>query len=117
MPEYPIGSHGDSNGIEAETNTNDAPPPLPLPELCAYLYQKLQAFLNLEPPDPRDRRLRATQKQSRKSLEVIQEALSRYRYCMPPLHNNRATDADGWIFKVSKSSPFPTMEGKTAWCY
>lgn len=76
MPETPVGAHGDSNGIAAEINVNHAPPLLPLPELCANIHQRLEAFLNAE---PRDQRMRAVQEQSRKSLEVIEEALRRYR--------------------------------------
>ena len=73
------------SGVNSDDSTafdhGIAPPQLaepspPLPELCAQIHDKVEAFLNAE---PREERIRAAQAQSRISLGVIEEALSRYR--------------------------------------
>ena len=47
-----------------------------LPEQCAKVYAKVQAFLESE---PRNARLKELQRQTRSSLATIAEALERYR--------------------------------------
>lgn len=76
MPESPLGgAHGDSNGdtIETVIHQHEAPP---LPELCAQIHEKVEAFLNAE---PESERIRAVQKRSRDTLGIIEGALSSYR--------------------------------------
>lgn len=79
MPETPIGgAHSESNGDKIETidhiiNQHETPP---LPELCAQIHEKVEAFLNAE---PESERIRAVQKQSRATLGIIEGALSGYR--------------------------------------
>ncbi|KAK5121721.1 hypothetical protein LTR85_004596 [Meristemomyces frigidus] len=72
MPEPVIGVHVDSHGNTA-TITKD--PPKALPELCAQVHQRLEAFLKAE---PRSERVKGVQDQSRLSLKVLEEALERY---------------------------------------
>lgn len=48
-----------------------------LPIVCSEVYSRLSAFLAEEPSTDR---LRKVQEQSRISLQVIHEALERYRY-------------------------------------
>ena len=79
MPESPQGVNSDDNTAVPEEL---APPQLgepspPLPELCSQIHDKVEAFLNAE---GETERIRATQAQSRISLNVIAEALSKYRY-------------------------------------
>ena len=73
MPEPVSGISSDSHGNTA-TITRD--PPQALPELCARVHARLEAFLHAEPASER---LRHVQDQSRVSLKVIEEALERYR--------------------------------------
>lgn len=77
MPQPVIGVPSDSHGNTA-TITQD--PPQALPELCARVHQRVQAFLNAEPATER---LRRVQHQSRLSLRILGEALERYRYVGP----------------------------------
>lgn len=80
MPEVPIGGPGEDDQIDgADTIAPDPNAPPPLAELCAGVHRKLEAFLNAE---PKNERVRAVQEQSRKSLEVIGEALNMYRYAI-----------------------------------
>ena len=81
MPEVSIGgahveSNGDNNNLPTvdEIINQNAPPSLP--ELCARIHEKVEAFLNAE---PESERIRAVQRQSRESLGVIEGALSSYR--------------------------------------
>lgn len=74
MPEPVIGVRSDSHGSTA-TITQD--PPQALPELCARVHQKLEAFLRKKPGSER---VRGVQDQSRLSLRILEEALERYRY-------------------------------------
>ncbi len=62
------------NAIVSITSSQERAPALP--ELCARIHEKVEAFLNAE---PRNERLRAVQAQSRISLDVIEEALQKYR--------------------------------------
>lgn len=73
MPEHLLGVHSDDHG-NTETIAQD--PPDALPELCAKVHARVEAFLAAEPANER---LRHVQEQSRLSLKVIEEALSRYR--------------------------------------
>jgi FAD synthetase len=50
---------------------------LNLPEVCARIHGKVEAFLHAE---PKTERVRAVQTQTRRSLNVIEEALRKYRY-------------------------------------
>ncbi|KAK0333475.1 3'-phosphoadenosine 5'-phosphosulfate sulfotransferase [Friedmanniomyces endolithicus] len=72
MPHPVLGVPSDSHGNTA-TITQD--PPQGLPELCAQVHQRLEAFLRAEPATER---LRQVQEQSRLSLKVLEEALERY---------------------------------------
>ncbi len=74
MPHPVLGVPSDSHGNTA-TITQD--PPQGLPELCAQVHQRLEAFLRAEPATER---LRQVQEQSRLSLKVLEEALERYGY-------------------------------------
>ena len=47
-----------------------------LAEVCEKVHGKVEAFLNAE---PKTERVRAAQAQTRRSLNVIEEALRRYR--------------------------------------
>ncbi|KAK5165177.1 3'-phosphoadenosine 5'-phosphosulfate sulfotransferase [Saxophila tyrrhenica] len=72
------GASSDDNphpGARSITDITSQQPPLPLPELCAQIHDRVHAFLNAE---PKDDRVRAVQRQSRISLGVIEEALKRY---------------------------------------
>jgi len=85
----PSGPASDSNGhasvidhqFQSENKDNDSasfPPTTPaLPELCAQVHARLEAFLASTPDTER---LRRVQEQSRRSLKVIEEALQRYRF-------------------------------------
>lgn len=60
-------------------------PPLPFPDLCARLDDRISAFLRDD--DVKDARLRAVQEQTRSALGVIEDALQRYRYaCSLPYY-------------------------------
>src|SRR2546423_14500086 len=48
-----------------------------LHHICRNIHDRVTQFLQAELPDSR---LKKTQEQTRKSLQVIREALSRYRY-------------------------------------
>jgi hypothetical protein len=48
-----------------------------LPALCAQIHELVETFLHTE---PRNERIRAVQAQSRISLDVIEEALQKYRW-------------------------------------
>lgn len=52
-------------------------PPDALPELCEQVYDKVEAFLNI---DAKTERVRNVQQQSRRTLGVFEEALEKYRY-------------------------------------
>ena len=53
--------------------------------LCAQLHEKVSSFLQ---EDVKTERLQATQKQTRRSLAVIQEALDRYEFASPQIRNH-----------------------------
>ncbi|KAK5720789.1 3'-phosphoadenosine 5'-phosphosulfate sulfotransferase [Elasticomyces elasticus] len=72
MPTPVPGVPSDSNG---NTATIAQDPPHALPELCAKVHQKLEAFLKKEPATER---VRQVQEQSRTSLGILEEALQRY---------------------------------------
>lgn len=75
MPHPPVlGVPSDSHG---NTSTITRDPPQALPELCARVHQRLEAFLHAEPATER---LRQVQEQSRRSLKILEEALDRYTY-------------------------------------
>jgi len=73
MPEPLSGVPSDSHGNTA-TITQD--PPQALPELCAKVHARVEAFLHAEASTES---LKAVQDQSRLSLKIIDEALERYR--------------------------------------
>lgn len=73
MPTPVLGVPSDSHGNTA-TITQD--PPQALPELCARVHQRVEAFLGAEPATER---LRRVQDQTRLSLKILEEALERYR--------------------------------------
>ncbi len=74
MPETPSGAHGDSNGsLESIVHAGGD---IPLPKLCAQIHERVEAFLSAE---SRDDRIKSVQAQSRISLDVIEEALEKYR--------------------------------------
>jgi FAD synthetase len=50
---------------------------LPLHELCASIHERIESFLA---DDLEDEGLRRVQRQTRSSLNVIEEALERYRW-------------------------------------
>jgi FAD synthetase len=58
------------------------PTQLPLPELCARIYDRVTAFLA---EDATTEHLRSAQEQTRISLKVIEDALKKYRYEIPYL--------------------------------
>ncbi|EMC91544.1 hypothetical protein BAUCODRAFT_27841 [Baudoinia panamericana UAMH 10762] len=72
MPAPVLGVASDQNG---NTVTIAQDPPEALPQLCARVHQRVEAFLNAEPATER---LRHVQDQSRLSLKVLEEALERY---------------------------------------
>ncbi|KAK6385306.1 hypothetical protein LTR65_009232 [Meristemomyces frigidus] len=74
MPEPVTGVHRDSHG-SSNPPTITPDPPRALPELCAQVHGKLDAFLRAEPATAR---VRAVQEQSRVSLGVLEEALGRF---------------------------------------
>jgi FAD synthetase len=51
--------------------------PLPFPELCAKIHDRIYAFLEDKDVSPR---LKSLQEQTRTALGVISEALDKYRY-------------------------------------
>ena len=88
MPGTPIGTNSDDtnhvhNSITTSSSyVNDAEG-LTFPEVCERVYGKVEAFLNKE---AKSERVKAVQEQTRTSLNVIEEALRKYRY----------VDADLW---------------------
>lgn len=73
MSEPSIGANSGSNG-DTKPIAHLSPPALP--ELCARVNQKVEAFLNTEGGNER---VKGVQAQCRLSLQVIEEALQRYR--------------------------------------
>ncbi|KAK3707472.1 3'-phosphoadenosine 5'-phosphosulfate sulfotransferase [Vermiconidia calcicola] len=78
MPEALAGEQ--SNDVNHAYDTGDIKtitqePTPPMPELCARIHQRVEAFLHSE---AKSDRVRAVQAQSRTSLLVIEEALERY---------------------------------------
>ncbi len=70
-----------SNGVAKPAIAADAPlTATTLPDLCTELRRKVLAFLE-EPTD--DEAVRHTQEQTRVSLQVVEEALKRYKYVSP----------------------------------
>ncbi|KXL43576.1 hypothetical protein M433DRAFT_105951 [Acidomyces richmondensis BFW] len=63
-----LDSHGDSATIAHDS-------PLTLPELCAKIHAKVDAFLKRE---TKIERLRSVQRQSKLSLNILEESLERY---------------------------------------
>lgn len=68
-----LDSHGDSATIAHDS-------PLTLPELCAKIHAKVDAFLKRE---TKIERLRSVQRQSKLSLNILEESLERYRCVVP----------------------------------
>jgi FAD synthetase len=67
-----------SNDVAKPAVAADAPlAATTLPGLCVELRRKVLAFLE-EPPE--DETVRRTQEQTRISLQVVEEALKRYKY-------------------------------------
>lgn len=56
--------------------------PLPFPQLCAKIHDRIEAFLDEKDVSPR---VKGVQEQTRISLRVIEEALDRYRYVAPDM--------------------------------
>jgi hypothetical protein len=80
--------------------------PLPFPALCARINDRIDAFLA---EDDVSERLRSLQEQTRRSLDVIGEALEDYKYEASPCSSTRdAERATGY-----PSSLWPTMAAKT----
>ncbi|OQO09418.1 hypothetical protein B0A48_04816 [Cryoendolithus antarcticus] len=71
-PSTLLGIHSDTNG-DTPTIIQSNPPALP--DICAKVDGRVEAFLNTE---PRNERTRHVQEQTRASLKIIQEALERY---------------------------------------
>jgi FAD synthetase len=80
MPPYDTDTAEQTNGLPVtEPFSSESLFPseqLPLPELCARIYARVAAFLEEETGNES---IRSAQVQTRISLEVIGEALSRYR--------------------------------------
>ncbi len=109
MPHPVLGVPSDSHGNTA-TITQD--PPQALPELCAQVHQRLEAFLRAEPATER---LRQVQEQSRLSLKVLEEALERYGYVGPGKDGIGFMDWSLMMWnKVWMNYPSPTTAAKTA---
>ena len=82
MPSSSSGVNGDDtnpaiNGEIATSSYSNDEEDLTFPEVCARVHGKVEAFLNKE---AKDQRVRAVQEQTRTSLNVIGEALRKYRY-------------------------------------
>ena len=90
MPEVPAGgAQIDVNGGDNRYDPlilNGAPAP-PLPELCAQIHAKVNAFLNRPTTDER---VLAVQKRCRESLDVIEEALHTYSYVRTHMFSSQA---------------------------
>ena len=75
MLSSPPGVHSDDRNGEIHapiTSEED----LSLPEVCERIHGRVEAFLSAE---PKSERVRAAQAQTRRSLNVIEEALRKYR--------------------------------------
>jgi len=81
--------------------------PLPFPELCARINDRIDAFLG---DDQVSARVKSLQEQTRRSLDVIGEALEDYQYedtvCLRTREAERVTGYP--------SSLLPTMAARTA---
>ncbi|KAF2772808.1 adenine nucleotide alpha hydrolases-like protein [Teratosphaeria nubilosa] len=73
MPTSLSGVHSDSHGNTPTITQYPIPPALP--ELCAKVHERVDAFLK---SNPESERLRSVQAQSKISLGVLEEALERY---------------------------------------
>jgi FAD synthetase len=73
----PLLAESDSCIVDQPASPLVADSPLPSPDVCAKIYERINAFLAEEPDS---QRLKSLQKQTRISLDVISEALDRYRY-------------------------------------
>ncbi|OAA38373.1 Rossmann-like alpha/beta/alpha sandwich fold protein [Metarhizium rileyi] len=111
-----------------------AAPPRALPDICYTLRRKVSAFLDQKPADA-DAALRNAQKQTRASIDIIEEALRRYQpdelslsynggkdclvllvlilACLPALHDPSSSSTHGGDapvpMPVSKNPP-PTIQ-------
>lgn len=121
MPSSPSGVYSDDRNhpnhdtiASYQTVEND----LTFAEVCARVHGRVEAFLNAE---PKTERVRAVQAQTRTSLNVVEEALRKYRY-VRYLHlanlisqdigrNNERTLTPP---PASRNSPSPTTAEKTA---
>ena len=78
MPISPVGAHGDelhgNHDIETIASRDSTPA---FPELCAQIHERVETFLNTEPANER---IKGVQWQSRKTLDVLENALQRYRW-------------------------------------
>lgn len=74
----PLSGEISSNDVERTTASSPFVPeaPLPFPELCARIHERISAFLAEKTESPR---LKGVQEQTRISLDVIAEALDRYK--------------------------------------
>jgi len=85
--------------------------PIPLPELCSRVHERITAFLTQE---AQTRRLRSVQEQTKTSLRVIQEALRRYKYGS----RDKIHEESCWSLTTipgSRNSHYLTMAVKIAW--
>jgi FAD synthetase len=77
----PAGNVDTANGPASPLVSNT---PLPFPQLCARIHDRIAAFLEKSDESPR---LKSVQEQTRISLGIIEQALDQYRYVVtaPPL--------------------------------
>jgi FAD synthetase len=59
--------------------------PLPFRDLCARIHDRIAAFLDAKDVSER---VKSVQVQTRVSLDVIEEALARYRWVKPGVHGS-----------------------------
>lgn len=79
MAQESVSSTGDvyTNGhVKPEIAANAIPAPVSLPDLCLQLRRKVNAFVEQQTDNES---IRLTQKQTKISLEVVEDALKRYR--------------------------------------
>jgi hypothetical protein len=77
-----------SNGPASPLVSNT---PLPFPQLCARIHDRIAAFLESKDESPR---LKSVQEQTRTSLEIIEKALDEYRYVVTaPLSSTPSLNA------------------------
>lgn len=86
MAQEAVSSTGDvyTNGhVKPEVAANGIPASVSLPELCLQLRHRVNAFVDQQTDDES---IRLTQKQTKISLEVVEDALKRYRLVAAVIH-------------------------------